>query len=360
MSDNHRRYRSIKTELRQLLPQAGKWLDILAALVSGIVGSKSTHYSHIASKVPGNTKLESRVKSYSRWVNKVGEEEPEVHWMSFAEELLANLAAAQTLTFVMDGSEVGRKCLALVVSVVYKGRSLPIAWIVVKGSKGHFPEDTHITLVQKVHELVPEGVTDVVFLGDGEFDGTLLQTELEKYFWRYVCRTASNTILSHQGVECAYQDVPLQAGERWSIPNMSFTRKQYGPILAIGWWRQGCQDPIYLVTNFDAADEACSWYQKRFRIETFFSDQKSRGFHLHKSHLSDPARIARLMLAACLAYIWIVYLGALAMATGFHKTIHRTERCDLSLFQLGLRVLDYMMDNDLPILVSFTLSDYVI
>jgi hypothetical protein len=59
---------------------------ILAALVSGIVGSKSTHYSHIASKVPGNTKLESRVKSYSRWVNKVGEEEPEVHWMSFAEE----------------------------------------------------------------------------------------------------------------------------------------------------------------------------------------------------------------------------------------------------------------------------------
>lgn len=31
-------------------------------------------------------------------------------------------------------------------------------------------------------------------------------------------------------------------------------------------------------------------YAKRFRIETFFSDQKSRGFHLHKSHLSDPVR----------------------------------------------------------------------
>ena len=358
MSDNHRRYRSIKKALRQLLPNAGKGLDILAALVSGIVGSKRTHYSHIASKVPGNTKPESRVKSYSRWVNEV-EEEQEVHWLPFAEELLANLAAVNTLGLVIDGSEVGRKCLALVVSVVYKGRALPIAWIVVKGSKGHFPEDTHVKLVQKVHELVPEGVTDVVFLGDGEFDGTLLQAELEKYFWRYVCRTASNTILSHHGVECAYQDLPLQAGERWSISDISFTRKYYGPILAIGWWRLGCQEPIYLVTNLDSADEACAWYQKRFRIETFFSDQKSRGFHLHKSHLSDPARIARLMLAACLAYLWIVYLGALAMATSFNREIHRTERCDLSLFQLGLRVLDYLLDNDLPIFVSFTLSDYV-
>lgn len=359
MSDNHRRYRSIKKALRQLLPNADKGLDVMAAMVSGIVGSQRTHYSHIANKVPGDTKPESRVKSYSRWVNDGGEGQ-EIHWMPFAAEVLVNLAKADTLCFVIDGSEVGRKCLALVVSVVYRGRALPIAWIVVKGSKGHFPEDTHIRLVRKVHELVPEGVSDVVFLGDGEFDGTLLQAELEKYFWRYVCRTASNTILSRNGVESAYQDLPLQPGGCWSISEVLFTRKYYGPILAIGWWRQGCKDPIYLVTNLEAADEACRWYQKRFRIETFFSDQKSRGFHLHKSHLADPARIARLMLAACLAYLWMVYLGSLAMKTGFNREIHRTERCDLSLFQLGLRVLDYLMNNDLPIPVSFTLSEYVI
>jgi len=48
-------------------------------------------------------------------------------------------------------------------------------------------------------------------------------------------------------------------------------------------------------------------YQKRFRIETFFSDQKSRGFHIHKSHISDPRRLSRLLIAACVAYLWIVY-----------------------------------------------------
>jgi hypothetical protein len=44
----------------------------------------------------------------------------------------------------------------------------------------------------------------------------------------------------------------------------------------------------------DAAEEACCSDQKRFRIETVFSDQKSRGFHLHQSHISDPQRLARL------------------------------------------------------------------
>lgn len=359
MSDNHRQYRSIKKAIRQLMPNAGKELDILAAMISGIVSSKCTHYSHIASKVPGSTKLESQVKSYSRWVNKTDEGQT-VHWMPFAQELLASLAAVQTLTLVMDGSEVGRHCLALVVSVVYKSRALPIAWTVVKGNKGHFPEEAHLKLVQKVHALVPEGMTDVVFLGDGEFDGTLLQAELERYYWRYVCRTASNTILSRKGVECAYQDIPLQLGQRWSIADLSFTRKYYGPVLAIGWWRRDCKEPVFLVTNLDTPDEACHWYAKRFRIETFFSDQKSRGFHLHKSHLSDPARIAHLMLAACLAYLWIVYLGALAIQTGLHRVIHRTDRCDLSLFQLGFKMLDYLLNNHKPIPISFTLPDYVI
>jgi hypothetical protein len=48
--------------------------------------------------------------------------------------------------------------------------------------------------------------------------------------------------------------------------------------------------------------EAWEAYGQRYDLETFFSDQKSRGFHLHKSHLDDPARLARLMIAACLAY----------------------------------------------------------
>ncbi len=42
------------------------------------------------------------------------------------------------------------------------------------------------------------------------------------------------------------------------------------------------------MSNLEAA---LGLYRQRAHIETFFSDQQSRSFHLHKSHLCDPIRL---------------------------------------------------------------------
>jgi hypothetical protein len=289
------------------------------------------------------------VKRFSRFINEV-DEEGEIHVIPFAAELLANLASF-TLVLIMDGSEVGRGCVSLMLSVQYRGRALPLGWLVISGEKGHFSQDKHIRLLSAIQDLIPAGA-DVIFLGDGEFDGTKLQETLEDWGWKYACRTSSNTIL-YDGEEFSFQDLVLQPGMCLSLEEVSFTRQRYGPVLAVAWWRKNYQEPMYLVSNMDLVEEVCHWYQRRFKIETFFSDQKSRGFHLHKSHLSHPQRLAKLMLAACLAYLWIVYLGVQAMQKNFLPLIHRTDRCDLSLFQLGLRLLDHFLDFHIPIPVSF-------
>ena len=84
-----------------------------------------------------------------------------------------------------------------------------------------------------------------------------------------------------------------------------------------------------------------------------FSDQKSRGFNIQKSHLTDPQRLSRLLIAACFAYIWVIYLGSLCDKEGWRGIIHRKKRCDLSLFQLGLRILEHFLNEALPIPVQF-------
>ncbi len=332
-------------------------LNTLAAMISGIVGSRSTNLPAIASKVPGgpkgpNTKSESRVKRFERWLrNKAVENE--TYFLPFAEALLLSLCAAP-LVLVIDGSIVGRGCMTLMVSVIYKQRALPVAWIVAKRRKGHFPEKIHIDLMREVQRLVPDGAR-VVLLGDGEFDGVDLQALVTQCEWEYTLRTSKTTTLTWEGQEFCFGDVAnhLAPGDVFDVPGALFTQRKYGPVLAITWWRKDCKESIHLVSNMVSAEEACSFYRKRFKIETFFSDQKSRGFHIHKSHLSNPKRLSRLLIAACLAYLWIVYLGAYAMQHRWNKIIHRTDRCDLSLFQLGLRLLDHFLNEELTIPVAF-------
>ena len=351
MNDNLTRYFAILRTLKQVFGFAetshlGCHLLTLAALISGIVGSQKTHLPAIATKSPaarrGSTR-ESRQKRLVRWVQNE-KVTAELFFAPFARAVLAHLSA-QTLVLVMDGSEVGRGCLALVVSVVYQGRALPLAWTVVRGKKGHFSQEAHRALLSRIREWVPDH-TPVRFLGDGEFDGVELLRAVDELGWQYICRTAKNIKLQDaDGQWFSPQDLPLGEGQAWECPEVRFTAKAYGPVQVVALWEVGMKEPLYLVTNLEQGRQAPVWYKKRFRIETFFSDQKSRGFHLHKSHLSDPKRVARLMIAACLAYYWVVWLGDQVVRNGWLPLIHRKNRCDLSLFQIGCIWIEYCLDE---------------
>lgn len=355
MSDNLKRYLAIKQALRQLYPQEPQGrlahsLNVLAMFINGIVASKSTHTRQVAKKTPVAAKVTSREKQLSRWYQNE-RVTYELHMLPFVKALLAVLAE-QTLTVVLDGSEVGRHGLCLMVSVIYQKRAIPLLWVVISGCKGHFPAKTHVEVLTRLRQLLPASAS-VVVLGDGEFDSVELQTFLAHTGWDYVCRTAKNTQMCLEGAWLSLADIAIWPGQRLLLEQVRFTAQAYGPVQAVLWWEHGYQEPIYLITNLELAEEACYWYRRRMRIETFFSDQKSRGFHLHKSHLADPQRLARLLIAACLAYIWMIYLGTLCRQQGWHKVIHRTDRCDLSLFQLGLDLLDYFENEGKRIPVDF-------
>ena len=355
MSDNLRRYRAIKQQLLQLCPDAKgrqlQYLMVLAGLISGIVASRHTALPNVASKIVDATKPPSRIKRLSRLIQN-DSFEPQTVFLPFAQALVQSLAHTE-LVLIIDGSVVGAGCMALVISVVYRGRALPLGWLVVKAKKGHLAETLHIRLVKQVHSLLPQG-SRVVFLGDGEFDGSRLLRRVAYYGWHYVCRTAKNSQLwLDEQHHFAISKLGVAPGQLVYASEVAFSKHEYGPLLALAVWKKEYDAPLYLLTNLTFPDQAVLLYKKRFHIETFFSDQKSRGFKLDKSHLSDPKRLARLMVGACLAYLWIVYLGTVALVEGWHKLIHRTERLDLSLFNLGLHLLDHFLNELMPLPVAF-------
>jgi hypothetical protein len=359
MSDSRRTHRAIKTKLKQLYPEepqgnVARHLETLACLISGIILSKSCQLPKIASQVPGDVHPDSRVKQMSRWVQNEYIT-VDLYFLPFVQPLLERLAAVRPLVLIMDGSVVARGCVTLMVSVIYAHRAIPIGWLVIAGAKGHFPTETHLALLREVKALVPETAT-VIFLGDGEFDSPELQAELEGYAWEYACRTAKNIQIGVEAEWSSLADLPVKRGQRVFRKGVLFTKAAYGPVTVIAWWGARYTEPIYLVSNMTSVQRACDWYRKRMHIETFFSDQKSRGFQLDRSHLSEPERVKRLMLAACLAYLWVIYLGTVAQQADWLPLIHRRSRCDLSLFQLGLRLLNYVLNHDRPIPSSFALE----
>jgi hypothetical protein len=356
MSDTYRRYAAIKQALMQFYQPrpAGhreRHLNTLVAMICGLTGGQRAHLTTMADYAPsGGADQESVIARFRRWL-KQDAHTVDGWFLPVAEALLANLAQ-HPLLLVLDGSVVGRGCVALMLSVVYHGRALPLAWVVVQGTKGHFPQETHGALIAQIQHLIPP-TAEVTVLGDGEFDGTDFQATLRRLHWQYVCRTAPNLVMTVYGKQFHIGDLAPRQGELLAVRPAWMTAEAYGPVSILAIWEATYDAPIYLVTNMSDLQAALAAYRKRAHIETFFSDQKSRGFHMHKSHLRDPQRLARLLIAACLAYLWLVYLGVCALRDDWLKRLHRQDRCDLSLFQLGLRLLARCLKDDSPIPAGF-------
>jgi hypothetical protein len=238
----------------------------LAALISGIVASKSTQLPKVAAHVPAGAQLESRVKRFARWLRN-DRVTAEVYFIPYAEVLLAHLAL-QTLVLVMDGSVVGRGGIALMIHVLYKGRALPLVWLVRQGKKGHFPADLHIAVVDQVHDLLPPGA-QVVVLGDGACDGPPLLHTMQEYGWAYVVRTGSHITVMWNGkhFRCETVGACIKPGTLVALRDVHLTAAAYGPVMFRCCWAKGYKEPLYLVTNMAVADDACRLYAKRFRIE---------------------------------------------------------------------------------------------
>lgn len=254
------------------------------------------------------------------------------------------LSESGELEIIIDGSKVGKGCMCLMFSVVYKGRAIPLIWKVVKKKKGHFKELEHVNLLIRLKAIVPEDVK-VTILGDGEFDGVKWQEKIQFYSWQYVLRTAKNTILENtDGEEFRPEQVGIKRGESLLIEDLRFSSEKYGPVKVLFWHGKDHDEPLFLVTNIDDGYLVQSYYIKRFLIETLFRDIKSKGFNIQKSGMRNPKKLSRLLMCCCFAFILGVLSGIKARKSKFYNLVCEQYEKSLSLFQLGLNFIKKLID----------------
>lgn len=235
MTDCYRVYLKVLKVLQGMMKLSHPGhLVTLAMLIAGIVVSRHAQLSRISGEIAATAKDKSIEMRFRRWI-KNEHSDPEVLYLPFAEHLLAALAHLPLL-LVMDGSQVGRGCIVLMVSVVYKKGALPLAWLVYKGKKGHTTAQRHIEALEKVRPLIPAQAS-VILLGDAEYDtSAMLQWLAENTTWNCVFCTSPQIYVQDGKTSQAIGNYPLEKGQLLARPQVGFTQQASVTVNLIGWW----------------------------------------------------------------------------------------------------------------------------
>lgn len=219
-----------------------KRLNNLSGFVTGMIRKGSSHLPDIGSGLPQNINSNSKTVAAKRFVENKWTDY-EVHFLPFLESFLRGLLAltlhSSGVRIVIDGSQMGKDNAALMVSLVWRNRGIPIVWMVKSGSKGHFKQENHVAVLQLAAKIllpiIPEGMP-VTVLGDGEFDGIDVQKICLEHQWNYVLRTACNTVLYENGDRFQAREIQADQEVHCSfIPNVEFTEQRLKYVNFICW-----------------------------------------------------------------------------------------------------------------------------
>lgn len=353
MQHNLSLYYKILHDIQQWLPEERVTRQRnMAMLVMGLYASMNIHLSKIASEWPLGGKLVSLTNRLRRTlVNpdiQVG-----VWYRPLAKQIVKQLAQAR-LRLVMDVTKVGAETRKLSIGLAYHKRVLPLGWRILPGKKGHASAKVQVDLLKEVSELLPADA-DVWVLADAGFQAVSVLRWLRCAGWHFVFRQPGNvTLCPAQGQARLFNAWPMAQGQTYTLGWVYFTQAhQFGPVWALIHWAQGEDEPWYLIADVPDTSLLIRLYRCRMWTEETYGDMKGHGFDLEATHLTDPDRIARLVLAVSITYVWLVALGSWVIKRGFRHFIDRKDRRDKSLFRLGWDWLKHAQRNNLPLLVRF-------
>ncbi len=352
-TNNH--YHTLFQRIQELRPgQRITQVRNFTWMLMGIYLSHAVHLSKIATKMPGDAKLLSLVRRLSRLLDNPAIQVRDWYEPIARRWLETQARSAIQIRLILDGTKVGFGHQLLIVGLAYRRRSIPIAWTWVKQTRGHSPARIILALLAYVKRLLPKGIA-VLLVGDCEFGSVAVLRQVEAWRWDYVLRQKANTqVCLAQETEWKDFDSHInKAGHSFWLGGGWLTESRIHFTNLLVHWKPGEKQPWCLATNLPDQQMALKAYTRRMWIEEMFGDLKRHGFDLESTMLHSFVRLSRLTLAVALLYVWLISTGTRTIQNGLRPLVDRKDRRDLSLFQIGWRIVERWLVNALPVRVSW-------
>lgn len=298
--------RAIETDLKMRESGLRKPnIEGLSDLVACALACRNVNTAEWMSALPRET---GKPKSKERYISRLLSNsliKPDLIVKSYVVEILQKLSSSgETLIFMLDQSKIADRFECLMVSVRFGNRALPIGWKVIE-TKGEIGFETQKILLDTVKKMVSPDA-NVVLAGDRFYGTSALINWCQLAGWDYRLRLKSNLYLEHEGGEITTGEAAKMKIE--SLINAQFKNTDVKTNIGII-HEKGHPEPWIIAMNCKPSFYKVLDYGLRWGIESMFSDFKTRGFSITKTHLRHTDRIERLILIVTIALYWAVSTG---------------------------------------------------
>lgn len=301
--------------LTHIFGQHQHWLDkrhfqTLAWMVVGLVESGLISLTAWTSVVESRaTFAQSTVRRFRRWLDN---ERIQVHSLygSLIQEALTEWGT-NTLYLAVDTSMLWDQYCIIRISVIYRGRAIPLVWEVIAHGSSSVAFTTYRPLLDKALTLLPFNC-EVIFLADRGFADTELMAYLSHTLhWHWRIRMKASFLVYRQGKRAVkVGNIELKRGEARFWHHVALTGNRFGPVHLALAKAHGVKETWLIVSDEPTDVTTFDEYGLRFDIEENFLDDKSNGFQLEASLIRSAEALTRLCFVLAVATLFLVCQGS--------------------------------------------------
>jgi hypothetical protein len=346
--------------LVRVLRQHRNWLDLrhlktLAWMMVGLIHAGSISLGAWAPYVVSRAGYsQSTVRRFRRWLDNDRIDVHALYGPLMHQALIGWVD--KTLYVALDTSMLWNTYCLVRLSVIYRGRAVPLVWCVLEHRSAAVAYDEYQGLLKKAATLVPFGCK-VVLLADRGFTDTELLGHLKRLGWHFRIRIKANFWIyrpDHGGFQV--RDISLAYGQARFWQGVFLTLKRFGPVhLAVA--RPLASDEYWYVISDAPTDvQSLEEYGLRFDIEETFLDDKSNGFQLESSLLRSAKALERLCFVLAMTTLYLVSVGTAVVQQGKRRFVDPHWFRGMSYLKIGWKWVSYALSRGYELISSVSLS----
>lgn len=295
-------------------------IKMLAALTVCLLGGAKANLVSLAEALPyDGTNLLVRMQRIRRFLSNEGIS-PLKTLILLIRLLRPILSELDEIVLTMDRTEWkkrGKVVNILTVALSYKGRAIPLLWIVLS-RKGNTSFEHWKRVLAPVIEALKQMdwiSAPIHVVADREFASPKLAEWLKtSYEVDSTLRLKASMYLSGNGMperKIAEIVKGMSKGTRMVIYNQRVTRDSTFEMNVLLTWGTAYDEPLVVMTTLNDIDtsRADTLYGLRFGIEPMHKDWKSNAFDIEKSRITDSKRIETMLIPIAFAYVLCVFEG---------------------------------------------------